>query len=182
MVEDRRPDPLILSLTMDSASAGRLNALRRRHFPPERNVLDAHLTLFHALPGAEQAAIAEHLSRVCTARAPLELYFGSVRSLGRGVAVVVDCAELLALRAALAGHWRGRLSRQDAQTLRPHVTVQNKVAPAEAKALYENLRSTWVPFRGVGEGLSLWHYRGGPWEPAGSFPFAAAGADGVLRD
>ncbi len=26
------------------------NALRREHYPPERNMLDAHLTLFHHLP------------------------------------------------------------------------------------------------------------------------------------
>ena len=37
--------PLILSAVLDPLVQGRLDALRRAHFPPERNHLDAHVTL-----------------------------------------------------------------------------------------------------------------------------------------
>ena len=43
--------PLILTLRFDGEAFARLDDLRRAHFPPERNQIPAHLTLFHALPG-----------------------------------------------------------------------------------------------------------------------------------
>jgi hypothetical protein len=46
--------PLILTLEMDTHSFEILDALRKKHFPPERNVLDAHITLFHKLPGEQE--------------------------------------------------------------------------------------------------------------------------------
>ena len=39
----------ILTAEMDEDSFGWLDRLRRRYFPPERNFLPAHLTLFHLL-------------------------------------------------------------------------------------------------------------------------------------
>ena len=44
------PAPLIVSALLDPDSFAWLDGLRRAHFPAERNLLDAHLTLFHALP------------------------------------------------------------------------------------------------------------------------------------
>src|SRR5687768_4540855 len=43
--------PLVLTLEMDGESFRRLNELRSRFFPPERNFVPAHVTLFHRLPG-----------------------------------------------------------------------------------------------------------------------------------
>ena len=42
--------PLVATLIMEPAAATYFNELRQLHFPPERNHLKAHLTLFHALP------------------------------------------------------------------------------------------------------------------------------------
>ena len=50
--------PLILSAVLDAPVQQRLNVLRRAHFPAERNHLDAHVTLFHHLPGTEEDAVA----------------------------------------------------------------------------------------------------------------------------
>ena len=55
------PAPLILSAVLDAPVQRRLDALRRTHFPPDRNHLDAHVTLFHHLPGAEEDAVAEEV-------------------------------------------------------------------------------------------------------------------------
>ncbi|GAA1871360.1 2'-5' RNA ligase family protein [Pseudonocardia ailaonensis] len=48
--------PLIVTATLDAPTQERFDALRRRHFPSDRNFLAAHLTLFHALPDEPCAA------------------------------------------------------------------------------------------------------------------------------
>jgi 2'-5' RNA ligase len=164
--------PLILSLGMDDASFARLDGLRRAHFPPERNHLSAHLTLFHALPGARLAEIAANLGALAAGIAPLPLRFSGLRSLGRGVAITVESPPLLRLRGLLAASWHDMLGAQDRHGFRPHVTVQNKVEPAAARALLAGLEAGFTPWEGTGQALLLWHYRGGPWEPAGAFPLS----------
>ena len=42
--------PLIVTAELGPADFAWLDAQRRAHFPPERNQLAAHLTMFHALP------------------------------------------------------------------------------------------------------------------------------------
>lgn len=168
--------PLILSLGLDAASFRRLNALRQAHFPPERNYLDAHLTLFHALPGAMEVEVAANLATLAAGSPPPPLRFAGLRSLGRGVAFEVDSPELVKLRGLLATAFHPVLGAQDRNGFRPHVTVQNKVDPAAARALLAELRDGFVPWDGQGDSLRLWRYRGGPWEAAGVFPFAGAGS------
>jgi len=164
-------DPLILTLALDEGSSAFLAALRRAHYPPGRSVVPAHVTLFHALPGAEITAITDRLAAECAAAAPSGVMLGPSRSLGHGVALTVSAPAIAALRDRLAEAWRDWLTPQDAQSWRPHATIQNRVAAAVAHALHAELASTLPPRAGTAEGLLLWHYRGGPWEPAGSFPF-----------
>ena len=165
------PAPLILTLRFDAAAAVRLEALRRAHFPPERNHIPAHLTLFHALPGAEEAGVVAALAETCAATPPVPLRFTGLLPLGRGVALAAEAPALRSLRAALAARWSAWLTRQDAGGFRPHVTIQNKVAPEAARALLDALRPGFAPWDARGDGLLLWRYRGGPWEAAGSFDF-----------
>jgi 2'-5' RNA ligase len=164
--------PLILTLRLDPASFARLNGLRQAHFPPARNVVPAHITLFHALPAAHQAVVQTDLHAEAQALSPFALAFPTVRFLGRGVAVTVDAPELLALRGRLAQRWRPWLSNQDRQPYRPHVTIQNKVDADTARALFTQLQSSWEPLLGQALGLELWVYLGGPWELHSQFPFA----------
>ncbi len=162
--------PLILSLRLDGASFALLNDLRKQHFPPQRNHLDAHVTLFHALPGEEETRIKSELAAICARTSVLPLSFPRPRFLGRGVAVDIECPELIRLRADLAKNWREWLNAQDAQGWKhPHVTIQNKVAPDVARALFEELNQEWQPMNGQGEGLNLWRYLGGPWEALGGW-------------
>ncbi|MBO1074019.1 2'-5' RNA ligase family protein [Roseomonas marmotae] len=170
--------PLILTLQFDVASFTRLDALRRAHIPPERNHLPAHLTLFHALPGAMLAEIGANLATVAAGAPPLPLRFAGLRSLGRGVAFSVESPALAGLRGLLASAWHDMLGPQDRQGFRPHVTVQNKVEPAAARALLAELEAGFTPWDGQGVALLLWHYRGGPWEPAGSFPLSGSDRPG----
>lgn len=163
--------PLILTLDLDARLFAGLDALRRQHFPPDRNHVPAHVTLFHALPGEHEPAVAAHLLAVCRGQPPVAVTLPGVRSLGKGVAVLVDAPELVTLRNRLARDWSAWLTPQDRQGYRPHVTVQNKVTPEVAKALHAELTAAWVPVTGTGDGLRLWRYAGGPWEPAGRFRF-----------
>lgn len=163
--------PLIVSLKLDAQSFAALNALRQTHFPPERNFLPAHLTLFHALPDAQEIAVRATLAAACAETPALGLLFPRLRSLGRGVAVEVDAPELIALRRQLAAAWTDWLTPQDRQGFRPHVTIQNKVAPDEARQLYGQLAPAWHLDDGRGEGVLLWRYLGGPWELVEEFSF-----------
>lgn len=164
-------EPLILTLKMDDASQERFDRLRRLHFPPERNFLRAHLTLFHKLPGEQKPSLVADLREVCREREPVALKATGLRLLGKGVAFDLHSPELEALRRELAARWSPWLSPQDRQRIKPHVTVQNKVSPEEARALHRELSAGFSPFEVGGEGLLLWRYLGGPWEPAGEFPF-----------
>ena len=164
--------PLILTLRLDAASFARFNALRQQHFPRERNYLDAHLTLFHALPAEAESQIRADLGATSAATSPLDLRYPDLRFLGKGVAIEVEAPELVQLRRELSDKWRPLLGAQDARVIKPHITVQNKVTPAKARALFDELAEKWQPFGGSGEGLQLWRYRGGPWEAAGEWDFA----------
>ena len=167
--------PLILTLALDDAAQARLDRLREAHFPAERNYLRAHLTLFHHLPAAREGAIRADLAALGAATAPLILRATGVRFFGRGVAYGFAAPELVARRDRLAEGWWPDLTEQDRRPLRPHVTIQNKVAPERARALYEALRADFAPFTIAGTGLLLWRYRGGPWEAAGAYPFVGRG-------
>ena len=56
--------PLVLTAVLPPAEQAWLDGWREEFFPPERNHLAAHLTLFHALPGARREAIAAALTEL----------------------------------------------------------------------------------------------------------------------
>ena len=163
-------DPLILTLGFDEPSFRRFDAERRRHFPAGRNLIPAHLTLFHKLPSEERERIGDDLREVVQDADTLRLQVSGVRFLGYGSAYVLECPALDRLRAELARCWADWLTPQDAQRFHAHVTIQNKAPAAQAKALYAELEGGFEPFEAGAVSLLLWHYRGGPWEAAGEFP------------
>lgn len=162
--------PLILTLALDAAAQDRFDALRRAHFPSERNVLAAHVTAFHALPGERLDEVVADLRARAPSR-PVPVAVTGVRSLGRGVAFDLRAPEVEAVRADHALRWHSWLGRQDRQRWRPHVTVQNKVAPGEARSLHEQLAAAFAPSEVQGVGWGLFRYRGGPWDPVLRVPF-----------
>ena len=163
--------PLILTLKIDKASFEFFDKLRREHFPPERNFLSAHVTLFHHLPGAELESISRNISEVSAEIAPFPLEFTRWRFLGKGSAMTIESPALLSLRAQLAKLWSESLTAQDRQKFQPHITVQNKVMPDEARTLYEQFSANWQIKAGTAEGLSLWHYVAPRWKLEKEFSF-----------
>ena len=165
----RDADPLIVTLEADPASQDRFDDARERWFPPERNLVPAHVTLFHRLPGERADAVALRLSQVVQAMAPPPFRVTSVMALGRGAAYRLDLPAGDGLRQTIGAGFE--VVAQDRGRLRAHVTVQNKVSCEEATATLEVLRAGFAPWEGRGIALRLWRYRGGPWEPAGRFAF-----------
>jgi hypothetical protein len=131
--------------------------------------------LFHALPGAEEEAISQDLAEAAAAQlGELPLQVTGLKFMGRGVMYALDNPDLPALHRRLQRQWQPWLSPQDQQGLRPHITVQNKVDPAVARALHAELAAGFQPFAAQGTGLALWAYKGGPWELRQRFAFGRA--------
>lgn len=158
--------PVILTATMGPADFAWANALRRRHFPPERNFINAHITLFHHLPPSILPELRHRMRGVCDGPSPPAM-LTSVIALGRGVAFRVDSPALDAIRAELAAAFADLLTPQDRAPPRLHITVQNKVSVEQARALHARLSADFQPRPLTIAGLAAWHYRGGPWEAAG---------------
>ena len=163
---------LIVTLKLDAAAFDRLDGLRRAHFPAAINRLSAHLTLFHHLPGERLAEAVADLTAVAR-RPPLRLKVSGLRLLGRGVAFDIESSALSEVRRELARRWGPHLTAQDRQGFRAHVTIQNKVDPAEARALRDRLAQGFAPWEATGEALQLWRYLGGPWAAEAEAPFRA---------
>lgn len=125
----------ILTAEMDDDSFAWLDALRRKHFPPERNFLPAHLTMFHRLSLAQTIRLKE----LELPSGPIKVSFDTPLALGFGVAISVSSLPLARLRAAARAVVSGEFSRQDGQRWRPHVTIQNKVTPVVARQLHQSM-------------------------------------------
>jgi hypothetical protein len=162
--------PILVTATFGDGDNGWLQELRRTHYPAERNRVPAHLTLFRQLPPSLEDELSRRLAR-STAAKPPRATIARVIDLGEGTALGVDSEELEAIRDELAEALQGLLTPQDQAPWRPHVTIQNKVAPREARALQQRLRATFEQRPLAIRGIAAWRYIDGPWEPIRSWSF-----------
>jgi hypothetical protein len=163
--------PLILTLAFDEATFARFDGERRRNFPEALNHIPAHATLFHHLPGDRERGVIEAITALARTVPPPEVAVMGLRFTGRGVAYVLESEALAGFRARLAREFEPYLTAQDRQGWRPHVTVQNKVAPDKARALHAGLSAGFAPFRFTAPATLLWRYLGGPWAPVTRLTF-----------
>jgi len=165
--------PLILTLEFQAPYQDWAQVLRTQYFPPERNIVPAHVTLFHALPSDVLQEIRLFLRQRTDAP---EVRIDALYSLGRGVAFRIHSTGLSALRASIVSLvGREVLTRQDAAAWRPHLTVQNKVEPDRARLLLRDLAEGFEPIVTSAAALNLWRYEGGPWTLIERFPFEGEG-------
>jgi len=162
--------PLIVTATFAPGDDGWLQRLRREHYPPEHNRVPAHLTLFRQLPPGSEAELHTRLAAATRAPPPRATIAGVI-DLGTATALRVDSPGLVALRAELADALHGLLTPQDRTDWRPHVTIQNKVPRRVARALQDRLASELRPRPLAIDGLALWRYAAGHWEPMRRFAF-----------
>jgi 2'-5' RNA ligase len=163
-----------VTLEIDDQAQARFDRERAELFARGRTQVGAHLTLFHALPGPSEPAVIADLAEAAAVREPFAIEVGELMSLGRGVAYRLHSAELLSLHRDLQARWWDRLSRQDRQGFRPHVTVQNKVSPEVAAGTLAELRERFAPFLITARALRLWRYDGGPWTYRERFPLGSS--------
>jgi hypothetical protein len=169
VIEDYRP--LILTALLEPQAQARFEALRRAHYPAMLNQVPAHVSLFHHLPGRELAAVKRRLQAVCGPLPPPTVAVVGLKSLGRGVAFRLRSDELDDVRAELAAGWSTLLIPQDRAGFQAHVTVQNKVTSAAARATHQALAAGFVPFDTRAIAIAIWRYCDGPWQAVGQVAF-----------
>ena len=166
--------PLLVTAELPRDVFAWAEGLRRKHFPPARNKVRAHVTLFHALPPSVEDEVRRLLADLAR-RPPPPARIVGLMPLGGGTAFQIASPALDQIHAELAERLPGVLTAQDRAKRKLHVTVQNKVSGAEAKALQAELAHAWRPDNFAFAGLSLHRYLGGHWADAGTWPFRGAG-------
>jgi hypothetical protein len=135
--------PLILTLTLDKASHQFLTGLRSKYFPPHRNFLSAHVTLFHAISPQRIQELDGYLNDICKEQKGWEVFIGEPKKMGKG-GVMVSVRErpsgtIEAIREELVSNLKRntqrdqeKLTDQDQRRMgKPHVTVLNKAESEE---------------------------------------------------
>lgn len=163
--------PLIVTALLAADEQKYFDRLRGEHFPAERNQLAAHLTMFHAIPTALEPELRQRLGAMAAEYPPPRADVVGLMNLGGGVAFRIASDDLDALRADLAGAFRGHLTQQDSHGWRPHITVQNKVNAADARLLHDRLARGFVARPLVLLGLAYHIYDEGPWLPGRRYTF-----------
>lgn len=162
---------LIVTAELGAADQAWLDCQRRLYFPPDRNRLPAHLTMFHAVPPSAEAEARSLLSTISAQEPPPPATVAGLMNLGGGVAYRIVSVGLDRIRDELAAAFHGLLSAQDSGGWRPHVTIQNKVPASAARALLAELEHDFAPRPLAIRGLGLHRYLGGPWEMVAVYPF-----------
>src|SRR5687768_12558573 len=139
-----RPAPVIVTALFGAGDDGWIQMLRRTHYPPELNRVPAHLTLFRHLPPSLERELAARIG-AAVAGPPPRAEIAGILDLGEGTALRVESPDLEAIRDELAEAFHGLLMPQDQAAWRPHITIQNKVKPGEARRLQQQLRATFEP-------------------------------------
>jgi hypothetical protein len=173
--------PLIVLAVLPDAALARLDALRRAHYPPERNRVPAHCTLFHAIPGMIAAELVDVLAVMAASNPPPRARIDRIIDLDGGTALGVTSPDLLDLRGGLADRFHGLLSGVDAVPPRLHVTIQNKVERRTAHQLQAALRSTWKPLEITIPALAVHRVVDGTWIHVGTWRLRQARRQSMLR-
>ncbi len=160
--------PFILTAALPPHIQGWAEGLRRAHYPPERNHLHAHVTIFHSFAPSLLDELKTFLPRIADEFSAPQGQVSGIMDLGTGTAIALSADPLLALRDLIAEHFHGSLTDQDLYEPRPHITIQNKVTKREARklqhalALEVELKQDAGPF--AFPALELHLYKDGPWE------------------
>lgn len=155
--------PVIITCKFEDEVEEYFNSLRQQYFPTAKNLVKAHLTLFHhILMPAENVLNLVKQNTLNTK--PFDLSVERITFTGRGVAVVITSDELMHLHKNLQQVFKAVLTPQDKQGLWPHITIQNKASVSESKALAIGLQQRFKPFTATVIRLELFYYLNGPWK------------------
>ncbi|KAJ3524660.1 hypothetical protein NM208_g11971 [Fusarium decemcellulare] len=170
----------ILTLLTDSHHHGAMTALRKQWFPSQLLKVDAHVTLFHALPGSKLHEIQEDIAAIAARTSKFEVKVGkeNVFEMGKGVGINISNHDngqrkAASIHAELRNKWESFLSDQDKrEKWRGHYTIMNKEDDKEMVGeCLAYLKSGHAESRGTVEGLSLFLYDRGWWREGEVFKF-----------
>jgi hypothetical protein len=175
-------EPLyILTLFTDKGHHQTMTALRRQWFPSRILKVDAHVTLFHALPGSRLAELKQDIAAVAERTEKFDIAVGvkGVFEMGKGVGINVSNADgfqnkAAGIRSELRNKWEPFLSDQDRrEKWRGHYTIMNKQDDKEeVHKCLAYLKEGNANSKGTVEGLSLWLYDRGWWKEDEVFKFS----------
>lgn len=165
------PAPFIVTAELPPDVLAWADSLRRRHYPPERNWLSAHVTLFHSFSPSLREELPRFLARMAGEFAAPEASVSGLMDLGQGTALAIRSPAMLAIRDRIAEHFWQMLTRQDQGSKTLHITIQNKVTREAARTLQAELASGMAARRFTFTGLGLHLYRGPHWETVRTWRF-----------
>jgi hypothetical protein len=172
----------VLTLRTDATHSKAMTTLRAKWFPAQLLKVDAHVTLFHALPGSKLREVKQDIATLAATATAFKLKTSKegVYEMGKGAGIRLsdlghDHGQKKAarIRAELRAKWAPFLSQQDKQERwRGHYTIMNKENNKErvSKCLWD-LKDGQGDSRGTAEGLNLWRYDYGRWREVETFHF-----------
>lgn len=163
--------PLLITAELPADVLAWAEGLRRAHYPPERNRLQAHVTLFHGLPPSARGEVEQLLAEATGEFAAPQAKVTGIMDLGRGTAFAIDSPGMSALHEMLAQRLHGLIQQKDTRELRLHVTVQNKVGREDARSLQAELAAGFKPRAFLFRGLGLYGWDGQLWNFERLYPF-----------
>lgn len=179
-LQEEEDEHYVLTLLTDKQHHDTMTALRKQHFPAKLLKVDAHITLFHALPGSKLIEIENDIAMVAAQRSKFEIAAerNGVYEMSKGVGIRLDQyhdaqRKAVAIRSELRYRWAPFLSDQDRrEKWRGHYTIMNKEDDREkvAKCLTD-IMTTFDGSRGTVLGLRLWLYDRGWWREQRDFFF-----------
>ncbi|KAI6907951.1 hypothetical protein KC334_g4830, partial [Hortaea werneckii] len=180
----------VLTLLTDKPHHDRMTALRKQYFPKHLNKLEAHLTLFHALPGSKlDSAVIPTILSVARRTAPFKLRANKVMRMKRGLGIALaktqGADQTKEVHAQLREAWlhggQRWLSEQDRGGLgHVHYTIMNKVDDVEdVEKAQDEVEESFKGDVGVAEGLVLFRYDRGFWRWERKFEFGGEAPGGA---
>lgn len=148
---------------MGDADQAWLDMLRRAHYPPERNRVPAHLTLFYHLPSSAERELRHCLQKIARASLAPAARITGLMNLGTGTALRIESPDLEAMREDLVEHFQGLLTPPDQARWRPHITIQNKVEVRTARRLQTTLAGERWDRAITLKGFAVWRYVDRQW-------------------
>lgn len=164
------PAPLLVTAELPPDLLGWADAMRRAHYPPERNRLRAHVTLFHMIPPSAEGELFEILVKLGR-RPPPPARIDGLMKLQQGTALAVKSPAMTEMYADISYSLHGLLAKQNVNPARLHITIQNKVSATAARSLHAQLAPAIKPveFRFYGFGVYAWEE--GLWREIRKIPF-----------
>ncbi|UPK99983.1 hypothetical protein LCI18_010918 [Fusarium solani-melongenae] len=165
----------VLTLWTDDAHHEEMTALRRQWFPTRLLKVEAHVTLFHALPGSKLHQLKQDIAEISqyTTKFAITVKKEGIYEMNKGVGIRISEGQWKAakLRSELRDKWEPFLSRQDQQERwRGHYTIMNKEDDkARVTECLKELQDSFEDSRGTVNGLKLWRYDRGWWREVEAF-------------